>query len=89
MQLPIQVPAVIREALHWPAARLFRGLVPSSIVSYNISSLTCSPPNVLCQCPAPWNNTYACCASGQGCHYDSTMCACGKGGMGPEGLGPG
>jgi hypothetical protein len=68
MRLPFQVPPVIREALHWPTAPLFRGLAPS------VGGPNCVAPKVACNCG---NDKYACCNSGQACSLNvNQACAC-------------
>ncbi|HTU16931.1 MAG TPA: hypothetical protein VMG10_02615 [Gemmataceae bacterium] len=81
MRLPVQVAAVIREAVHAPAVRLFRGLAPSGSSSAHVESVTCS--QVLCACapgPGHTSTTYAQCPTNV-CHWDNQndMCQCGSG----------
>jgi hypothetical protein len=72
MRLPIQAPAVIREAFHWPADRLFPGLVPSGqFTSGHIQAMRCF--SHLCRCPGTYS--YACCQKPE-CHWDGAKCAC-------------
>lgn len=74
MRLPVQAPAVVREAHHRPTAQLSRGLAPSAFSSSNVASITCAQE--LCSCG---NGTYACCSTNQ-CNPNGSMCQCGSGG---------
>jgi hypothetical protein len=79
VRLPIQAPAVIREALHRPTARLLGVLTPSDpFKNAWVTSVTCDKTKPLCRCnpTGSWPYyTYACCQTGQ-CAYDGSKCAC-------------